>query len=432
MKKVEKRGPLKEVTHKGSTVFIYHTPTQKNRKDYDSYTLTYTQAGQRKRKVIASRSKAEETAKAIAKQLSEGTAHVVALTPDEVADYTAALKILRKYPNVTLASVCQQYAEAMDRLEGQSSTLMDAVLTHLHHRKKSAPSDKKVADLLQEYLTTKEKEQLSPYYLKDLRRKLTRFATSFPCSVASIQSGDVKTWISKQGRGRNAQNLHTSISSFLSYAREMGHLPANEKHAGEMVKKVKVKPSSIGIYTPKDLVQILAHTPEPLLPSIAIAAFAGLRSAEIFRLDWAEIKMDQGHIEVTTDKAKTASRRLVPILPSIKLWLNQVKKKSGRVSPDFQHLNNLTRKNAQICIKAGVKPQRNGFRHSFASYRMATEESADKVALEMGNSPKKLFSNYRELVTKTQANDWFNVTPAKVKKAKSAMSQKATAEPSNP
>ena len=50
----------------------------------------------------------------------------------------------------------------------------------------------------------------------------------------------------------------------------------------------------------------------------------------------------------------------------------------------------------------------------------------------MGNSPAKLFSNYRELVTETDAKAWFNVTPAKVKKAKSAMKQKATAEPPKP
>jgi integrase len=418
MKKVEDRGPIKEITHKGSTVFIYHTPTQKNGKDYDSFTLVYTQAGQRKRKVVANRAKAEETAKAIAKQLSEGTAHVVTLTPEEIADYTAALKILRKYPSTPLASVCQQYAEAMDRLETHGSTIMDAVLTHLAQKKKTAPSEIKVSLLLDEYMAAKEQEHLSTYYLKDLRRKLSRFASSFLCSISSINSREVKTWISKQGNGRNAQNLHTSVSSFLSYAREMGHLPSNEKHAGEMIKKVKVKPSSIGIYSPDDLVKILAHTPEPLIPSIAIAAFAGLRSAELFRLDWSEIKMDQGHIEVTAEKAKTASRRLVPILPCLSQWLSTRKKTTGRVTPELSNLDNLTRKYSAICGKAGVVSHRNGFRHSFASYRMAAEKSAAQVALEMGNSPAKLFSNYRELVTETNAKAWFNVTPTKVKRAK--------------
>jgi hypothetical protein len=29
----------------------------------------------------------------------------------------------------------------------------------------------------------------------------------------------------------------------------------------------------------------------------------------------------------------------------------------------------------------------------------------------MGNSPRKLFLNYRELATKTQAEKWFSVMP---------------------
>ena len=54
----------------------------------------------------------------------------------------------------------------------------------------------------------------------------------------------------------------------------------------------------------------------------------------------------------------------------------------------------------------------NGLRHSFASYRLAIVQSADQVALEMGNSPKKLFTNYRELATPAQAERWFSVMPA--------------------
>jgi integrase len=316
----------------------------------------------------------------------------------------------------------------MDRLEAHGSTIMDAVLTHLAEKLKSAPSKIKVSALLEEYLAAKEGEHLSPYYVKDLRRKLNRFAASFPCSISSIKSGDIKKWITKQGSGRNAQNLHTSVSSFFSYAQEMDYLPANEKHAAELVTKVKAEPSPIGIYTPEELAKILAHTPEELLPTISIAAFAGLRSAELFRLDWSEIKIDQGHaeehIEVTAGKSKTSQRRIVPILPCLKAWLSPRKKKTGRVTPDLANLDNLTRKYSAICKKAGVESQRNGFRHSFASYRLAKEQSTARVSLEMGNSPVKLHSNYVELVTNAAALEWFDVTPPKVKKVKNSLEQK--------
>lgn len=50
-------------------------------------------------------------------------------------------------------------------------------------------------------------------------------------------------------------------------------------------------------------------------------------------------------------------------------------------------------------------------RHSFASYRLAEIHDAAKVALEMGNSPEKLFRHYRELVTPDEAKEWFAIMP---------------------
>ncbi|MEI8285488.1 MAG: hypothetical protein WCG52_10920, partial [bacterium] len=92
-------------------------------------------------------------------------------------------------------------------------------------------------------------------------------------------------------------------------------------------------------------------------------------------------------------------------------WLAPHAKKEGRIAPDYHNLDNLTRQFTNAAKNAKVKPQRNGFRHSFASYRLATEKSADAVALEMGNSPRKLFTNYRELVTEDEGKSWFSITP---------------------
>jgi hypothetical protein len=39
-------------------------------------------------------------------------------------------------------------------------------------------------------------------------------------------------------------------------------------------------------------------------------------------------------------------------------------------------------------------------------------EDVAKVSLEMGNSPQKVFSNYRKVVTKSQAAAWFAVMPS--------------------
>jgi integrase len=268
-----------------------------------------------------------------------------------------------------------------------------------------------VADLETRFIDAKTKEGLSRFYLDDIERKMTRFSDSFRCNIASIQPEEITQWLAKQGGGRNANNLRASIATLFGFARDHGYLSRDKKHSAELVKKVKEKVSRIGIYTPDELHRILSKADARFIPSLAVAAFAGLRSAEIFRLEWQDIKLDPGHIVVEAEKAKTASRRIVPILPALAAWLTPHKSKDGRVAPEYQNLDNLTRNFTAACEAVGVKPQRNGFRHSFASYRLAAVKSADQVALEMGNSPRKLFQNYREIVTEEEARDWFDVTP---------------------
>ena len=330
------------------------------------------------------------------------------LTPGEVADFIAAEKILRKHPNMRLAGVVSEWEQAMERL-GDRGRLLDAVAAYVKSTDHAKMPEVSVAELVVRFIEAKRAEKLSDFYLNDIERRLNRFADAFRVNISTIRPEEIKMWVSSAGSGRNANNLRAAIATLFSYARECGFLPRDAKHAAELVKKTKEKPSKIGIYTPKELAKILNAAPERFLPALAIAAFAGLRSTEIFRLDWSEVKPDRNHIVVEAEKAKTASRRIVPIVPVLAEWLAGVKDKTGRVTPDYQNLDNLTRAFTAVCKTAGVKPQRNGFRHSFGSYRLAEVKSADQVALEMGNSPRKLFTNYRELVTEEEAAAWFNV-----------------------
>jgi hypothetical protein len=77
--------------------------------------------------------------------------------------------------------------------------------------------------------------------------------------------------------------------------------------------------------------------------------------------------------------------------------------------------------------------KRNALRHSFISYRVAQIQNVAQVALEAGNSPKMVFSNYRELVRPKDAEGWFALTPASVQAAAEVRAEKkeTTEQPSN-
>src|SRR5439155_15445876 len=83
----------------------------------------------------------------------------------------------------------------------------------------------------------------------------------------------------------------------------------------------KTKEEEIEIFTRAEMAMVLSTAEERMVPFLAIGAFAGLRSAEILRLDWSKVNLETGYITVDASVAKTNSRRLVPITPNLKLWL---------------------------------------------------------------------------------------------------------------
>jgi integrase len=139
---------------------------------------------------------------------------------------------------------------------------------------------------------------------------------------------------------------------------------------------------------------------------LAIGAFSGLRSAELIRLDWEEIKIDRGILEVAKRKAKTATRRLVPLQSNLVEWLTPYSA-TGRVFSSERAAGRAI----EQAKAAGVTWPNNALRHSYATYRLAQCQDAPRVALEMGTSPAMLFRNYRELADEREATTWFKIVP---------------------
>jgi hypothetical protein len=85
------------------------------------------------------------------------------------------------------------------------------------------------------------------------------------------------------------------------------------KHTAFSSAATTSKGKPIGIFSPAEHTKLLARAPDDLLPFLALGDFAGLRHAELLRLDWSEVDLAGRLIEVKSTKAKTASRRLVPL-----------------------------------------------------------------------------------------------------------------------
>ena len=110
----------------------------------------------------------------------------------------------------------------------------------------------------------------------------------------------------------------------------------------------------------------------------------------------------------------------MPILPPLVAWIRPFVQSSGpllnySLAVCLAEAFGTVAKKVTKTRGEGARPfawKQNALRHSYASYRLAITNDAAQVSLELGNSPQKLFSNYRKVVTRSQAIAWFSVMPA--------------------
>lgn len=385
----------------------------------ESYLLAYYAEGQRKRERAPSLDAARRRGRQLIEELAIGTAHVSAFTPKETAAINEVVEMLRPL-RVSLTDAVRQFVEARARLNG-AGELADAVTFFLKEHARTKLPEIRVPKLVEKLLIDLRNKEKSRRYILDMQARLNRAAEFFTGNISEVQASHIDDWLAsmKAASGRTKNNYRTALITLFSFARQKGYLPRGQESEAEFSARYGDKGGEIGIYTPAQLEMLLTRLEPRFVPFVAIGAFAGLRSAEIVRLEWPEIRFDQDVVEIKAAKAKTASRRLVPIAPALRAWLEPFRQKEGRVLhalPDeFALAKNFRRAVAQIQDQKGkplLKIVHNGLRHSFITYRMAVLKNAAEVALEAGNSPRMIFEHYRELATTREAEDWFAIRPS--------------------
>jgi integrase len=307
-----------------------------------------------------------------------------------------------------------EYLECSEALKTFNATIRDAVnfyLPHLHATKRTCTA----AELVEELLKVKEADGASERYLSDLRSRLTQFAECFNGRpVAEITSAQVDEWLrslsdketGKRLAATTRNNFRRVLIVAFNFAHERGYCAGNP---AEKSAKAKVIESTIGILTVEETARLLESTAPELVPFVAVGAFAGLRRAELERLDWREVDLQAGLIEVTAKKAKSARRRFVRIQPNLARWLRPSAQIAGNVTPvEYRELLDDAREAA--CIEEWPH---NALRHSFASYHLARFNDAAALALELGHTNSNLvFQHYRQLVKPKQAERYWKIAPA--------------------
>lgn len=375
---------------------------------YTFFQLCYSLAGKRERKSFADLDAARREARMALGKISTGKATVAGMGNTDRESFVECKRLLRPLGEKALHLAVAEYVTAA-KLLPEGASLSDAAREYAtRHRSQLKP--RLLAEAVAEFLERKAKDGMSLRYVQSLRSHLSRLAANFKKPMSSISTRDLEHWLDAQKvKGRTRNNLRLSIVTLWRWARVQGYIARDMETEGDRLGTVRDRGGKIGILTPAQLAGLLQGAPDDEARLyIAIGAFSGIRSAELVRLDWRDIREDRGVIEVGADKSKTATRRLVPIHPALAAWLARAPRGEGRV---FSSEKAVPRVIAYAKHLLGEWPS-NALRHSYATYRLAEAKDAARVALEMGNSPMMLFQNYRELADEKQAAAWFSIVPA--------------------
>ena len=381
------------------------------------------QGGKRRFDSYSSEADALAAADTLARRLDKLDYLAASMTQAQAIEYAGAVDALAPY-GVTVGAGAGALAELLKTV-GDLARLHEAVRFSAARNK--TVTKKLVAGVVAELLKIKESRGASVRYAKDLRYRLERFAGDC-CNkdCCNVTTADLQAWLDALGLApQSYRNYRTVLHTLFEFAVARGYSADNPV---EGVEKLKARGGDVEIFKPVEIARLLeaarAKYPD-FMPALAVGAFAGLRSAELERLEWKSVDFASRHIVVTASNAKTASRRIVPMSDNLAAWLADYSgRQQGKVWPGESIL--FYKRQQQVALAtaveadeaASVKAQKplewkgNALRHSYASYRFAQTGDAGRVAGECGNSAAVIHRHYRELVKPADAQRWFDVRPA--------------------
>jgi integrase len=405
MPRKRKRSSVVEIGTGPARVKIYTV----NRKDgYPMYSLYWKEGGQRKTRHLACMDEARLIAQQTTIRLTNGWSANDEVTKRELELLRHCERKAQEF-GVSLTAAMDEWASA--RKAAGEITLSDAVRFYAANRI-DLLAVRTIVQVADEFVESRRGSGVSDIYVRNCKNSLKRFSDRVKGNITDVTVADINRFLKGlEGLGPVSRNgIRRNIVTMFGFAKRNGYLHPDRKTAAEQSESFKVAETEIQIFTPEEMEKLLLTAHARILPLIAIGAFAGIRSAEVCRLNWEDIKWDRGHIEIAGKKAKTAARRLVPLPDNLKAWLSPWREETGPIITISDPSGALSDTAVKAQIPGGWR--QNALRHSFVSYRVAETGDVARTSLEAGNSPKMVFGHYREIVDRASAEAWFSITPS--------------------
>lgn len=271
-----------------------------------------------------------------------------------------------------------------------------------------------VQEVVTGFLDMRRAEGVSKDYMRHIELETQRFAASFAgCSLGSITVDDVSTWLAELPfKTETRLNHRKTVHALFEFAVQRGCLDKNIVKQTPRPKVTRPEPPIYKVDEAAAIMQVAKEKDPRFCSTLALTLFAGMRGSTACLIVRDEIRLSDQRIIVPGIKMKMKKRVVLEHLPqNIWPWLEfDAKADYGMGSRSYYARRH------DILLMAGVKPQKNGFRHSFVSYHMAAYGNVGKTAAIIGHrrSLNILYENYYQAVTKSEGEAYFSILPSPV------------------
>lgn len=327
------------------------------------------------------------------------------IPPSLAMDADKARLILDPW-KLDLVQAAREVAAALEILGDAGSILEAARAFRVTHEARH--SSKPLGDAVALYLDSK--IDLRDATLKSYRYSLEKIIlTLHAMPMADITTAELEAILTP--RSPTARAMHKrNIRVFWKWASNLPRQWASMDTVDALEAIRHSSDADIAILTPGD-VKALLHAAELESPAAAaayaLAVFGGVRMAELGKLTWGDIGAE--HVEIGRAIAKKHSRRLIPVCPTLRAWMDATRGNAADdlliVPPNWTDVSKSVRRRGGWEVAARLlqqqvdadkipklaKPTRgewpaNACRHTCASVQVAIGTPLEALTFAFGHS----------------------------------------------
>ncbi len=391
---------------------------------YPRYRLAYRVAGRRHLRTFATYGEAKEAAERIVRELANGS-QATALSSGQASDALAAFERLQSLfvstgRRVSLLAAVSEFSEATSKLNGRAlGEVVEGYLSTV-----ATVRRKDLTEAVEDFIANREPKtkaqdgkqaQLSAGYAYQVGLWLRDFAKTFPATaIADLTKEHLNIFMAKYAKHSTKSRNHyrQTVKMFLRWAVKRDYLTPSHRllEADGMATELADAPET-EIYSPTELRALLESADAELRPVLALQALGGERLQECLRLTWQDVWRVPKHVEISSAKSKTRSRRLCEMGEALRQWLEPYRECSGPVFP--KHRDTFQESLSSLLESLEIPAKRKGLRHGFCTHHFAAFGNENLTAAQAGNSPTIIHQSYKGFCTKSEEEKWFAVAPSK-------------------